>query len=219
MLILSSHIQRKRPPFLNRRSSHQRVEARLIRPAIVVVDRLSQVIAVPQHRPADSHQPRIRGLQSIHHSARPASVRNLTAQLRQQLCQNLLGLFIVAVDDGLLRLPKHVQNASPRPRPHPQKHGVEIAQAIQPRQFRIHPVIHGNINRSREPVRVLNVDQRPIRHISPVRSFGRGRRRWSYRLLRRRLWLRDSRKSRLILWHIARLLLHRITGSRSRCGQ
>ena len=64
------------------------VEARLVRPAIVVVDRLAEVVAVPQHRSADPHQPRVRRVQSIHQSPRRIAPRHLRLQLLEQRVQD-----------------------------------------------------------------------------------------------------------------------------------
>src|SRR5271168_1856616 len=59
MLILCSYEQRKRSPLLGRRSPGDSIQAGLIRPSVVVADRLSQMVAVPQYRTADPQEPRI----------------------------------------------------------------------------------------------------------------------------------------------------------------
>src|SRR6202041_2700274 len=62
MLGLPSHVQREGPPLRGRRSSGDIVEAGLIRPPIVVADRLSKVVAIEEGRPFDPQKPRITGL-------------------------------------------------------------------------------------------------------------------------------------------------------------
>src|ERR1700678_4125742 len=99
MLILPPHVQRKRPPFVDCRSSRYVIETGLIRSPIIIVDRLPQMIAVAQYWATNSHQPRVRRLQSVDSAARSAAVGDLRVQFRQQLCQNLLGLVVVTGDD------------------------------------------------------------------------------------------------------------------------
>ena len=70
MLVLAAHVQRERSLLVQRREAGNVVEPRLVRPPIVVEERLSQVEAVLQNRARDPLHPRVNGLQPIHHAAR-----------------------------------------------------------------------------------------------------------------------------------------------------
>src|SRR5216683_8271609 len=130
MLMLTPHIMPEAPDLVQRREPSDVIEAGLVRSAVVVVDRLPQMEAVAQRRSSNSHQPRIRRMQSVHGSTRRTPVWNRGAELRQQLCQYGLRLFVVAVHDVILRCLQHMQRTPARPWPHPEKRRVEEAHRV-----------------------------------------------------------------------------------------
>ncbi len=217
MLILPPHIQRKPPKLLNRRSPRDQVEPRLIRPPIIVHDRLPQVVAVPQARSRDPHRPRVLRLHPVHQPAIPSpTVGRLRPQLARQHREDLLRLIAARTPNRVLRVLQHVQRGFARIRPHLQVHRVQIAQPIQPHHLRIHPAILRNIRRAivillailiRNPVRLVR-HKRCSRRRRRRRNRGRGSLRRS-RNTRRRRALLPIRRHR-------RNLLHRLRNRRTR---
>ena len=134
--------------------AHTRVaiETTLIRPPIIIRDRLTDVIAVAQRCTGDAPSHIVRRLDPYLPSIPKARTLRVDIQLMPKFVVEFLCLIRRGIGRRIfhprVRIFQHVNHACPRPRPQSQKGVVQISQRIQPRQRRIHPTIQRNIRRS-----------------------------------------------------------------------
>ncbi len=154
MLEFPAHLQREAHVFRPRTEAGDPVEATFKRTAIVVDDRLAEVLRIIEWR-AGNAQPA--GVEAVYFGVpiellEPEGIV-IAPEFAGKSAENLPCLLVRRVirragGQPRLRLFEHVEATEPRPWPETEKCGIDIAQRLQPGERRINPAIERNVHRA-----------------------------------------------------------------------
>ncbi len=146
MLVLAACIQTEAPELRAACRPVHRIEARFVRSAVVIRNRLPQVEAVPQRQPANALEARIQLLAAIRQL--PTTRRHvfITAYLALQRGNNLPRLRVPRDVFFIIDLIQHPFDAATGPRPHAQECSIGVSQRMQSCHRRVYPTVHRHID-------------------------------------------------------------------------
>ena len=122
----------------------ERVEALLVRPPVVVDQRLPKMKGIVDRFPRDVH---VAGIDVVQSRGRVGLPR-IDSKFVREREKDVPGFLIAG---GIFQLgvsfPQNLQTCRASPGPHPQVSGVGIAHRVQPFESRVDPAVEGHVHR------------------------------------------------------------------------